>query len=332
MNDDEVITAVREQRDKVHSHTPVEQIISRGRVVRSRRRIPGVAGALTVAAAAALAVTVLGAPGHQHSSRVAGPGTAGKGADRAVREVAYQVAAAAAAGPTIRPGQWVYWQEKIAAIRQPGYSSEDLLPVWMTASPARAAYVSHGKLVFMRTPRGEGSSEFGGPPFIPAGNQRGAAEGFDVGAKVTYAGLGQLPRDPRALYRYLSALRYPSGEPGPPPRRAFVNIESLLSTYVMPPRLTAELFLALGDVPGVRVDRRAVDALGRPAIAFTISFWGGPWARLGILVSRHGYQLLGTEKLGLDHGIYETAILHRALVSGPGVLPQAGQQPGSGTG
>jgi hypothetical protein len=56
MNDDEVITAVREQRDKVHSRTPVDQIISRGRTVRARRRIPRAAGGVTVAAAAAVAL------------------------------------------------------------------------------------------------------------------------------------------------------------------------------------------------------------------------------------------------------------------------------------
>ena len=44
MNDDDVITAVREQRDKVHSRTPVEQIISRGGVVRTRRQVSGAAG------------------------------------------------------------------------------------------------------------------------------------------------------------------------------------------------------------------------------------------------------------------------------------------------
>lgn len=65
MNDDEVVTAVREQLGKVHSDTPLEQIISRGRVVRTRRRVPGLAGALAVAAAAALAVTALAVPGHQ---------------------------------------------------------------------------------------------------------------------------------------------------------------------------------------------------------------------------------------------------------------------------
>jgi hypothetical protein len=67
MKDEELITAVREQRTKVHSPTPVEQIISRGRVVRARRRIPGVAGALAVAAGAAVAVTVLVPASHPAS-------------------------------------------------------------------------------------------------------------------------------------------------------------------------------------------------------------------------------------------------------------------------
>jgi hypothetical protein len=57
MNDDELITILREQRDKVPMNTPVEQIISRGRVVRARRRVPAVAGALGAAAAVAFAVS-----------------------------------------------------------------------------------------------------------------------------------------------------------------------------------------------------------------------------------------------------------------------------------
>src|SRR5215471_8502983 len=65
MNDDDVITVVREHRDKVHSHTPVEQVISGGRVVRRRRRVSGMAGALAVVAASAVAVSVLAGPSHQ---------------------------------------------------------------------------------------------------------------------------------------------------------------------------------------------------------------------------------------------------------------------------
>ena len=65
MNDDELITAVREQRNKVPMTTPVEQVISRGRAMRARRRIPGLAAALAVAAASAVAVAALASASHQ---------------------------------------------------------------------------------------------------------------------------------------------------------------------------------------------------------------------------------------------------------------------------
>jgi hypothetical protein len=59
MNDNELITAVRESFTDVHSTTPAAQIVTRGRTVRTRRRIPVVTGALAVAAGAALALTTL---------------------------------------------------------------------------------------------------------------------------------------------------------------------------------------------------------------------------------------------------------------------------------
>jgi hypothetical protein len=55
MNDDELITMVRAQRHTVPMTTPVDEIISRGRTVRARRRIPVIAGTL-----AAVTGTVLG--------------------------------------------------------------------------------------------------------------------------------------------------------------------------------------------------------------------------------------------------------------------------------
>jgi hypothetical protein len=69
MNDDELITLVREQRTKVPMTTPVEQIVRRGRAVRARRRIPGMAGVLAVAAAAAFTVAALLPAGHQAGPR-----------------------------------------------------------------------------------------------------------------------------------------------------------------------------------------------------------------------------------------------------------------------
>jgi hypothetical protein len=67
MNDDELLTVLREQRDKVPVNTPVERIISRGRAVRARRRVPVVAGAVGAAAAAAFAVTAA-PPASHHTS------------------------------------------------------------------------------------------------------------------------------------------------------------------------------------------------------------------------------------------------------------------------
>jgi len=67
MNDDELTTMVCQSFTGVHTTTPVEQIASRGRAVRARRRIPALAGALAVVAAAALATTSL-LPGTHRAS------------------------------------------------------------------------------------------------------------------------------------------------------------------------------------------------------------------------------------------------------------------------
>ena len=71
MNDSELITAVRESVTGVHTATPVEQIVTRGQAVRARRRIPALAAAMAVVAAAVLAVTAL-LPGLQPASQHSG--------------------------------------------------------------------------------------------------------------------------------------------------------------------------------------------------------------------------------------------------------------------
>lgn len=67
MNDDELITAVKESVTGVHMDIPAGQIVSRSRAIRARRRIPALAGALAVAAGTALAVPMLLPSGHQPS-------------------------------------------------------------------------------------------------------------------------------------------------------------------------------------------------------------------------------------------------------------------------
>jgi hypothetical protein len=58
MNDDELITLLRDQRDRISMATPVAEIIGRGRVVRGRRRVPRLAGAMAAAAGAVAAGAV----------------------------------------------------------------------------------------------------------------------------------------------------------------------------------------------------------------------------------------------------------------------------------
>jgi hypothetical protein len=65
MNDSELITAVQESVADVHTATPVDQIVHRGRALRSRRRLPRVAAVVAVAAGAALAANAL-VPSGQH--------------------------------------------------------------------------------------------------------------------------------------------------------------------------------------------------------------------------------------------------------------------------
>jgi hypothetical protein len=71
MNDDELIMVLREQRGKVPMTTPLEEIISRSRAVRARRRVPRVAAGVAAVAAAAVAVTVSLPASHPAS----GPGS-----------------------------------------------------------------------------------------------------------------------------------------------------------------------------------------------------------------------------------------------------------------
>jgi hypothetical protein len=73
---DELIMTVRESFADVHSATPLEQIVTRSRGIRTRRRIPGLAAALAVAAGVTvLALTALAPashrPGHQPSVQLA---------------------------------------------------------------------------------------------------------------------------------------------------------------------------------------------------------------------------------------------------------------------
>jgi hypothetical protein len=71
MNDNELITLVKESVTDVHMTVPEEQIMSRGRALRARRRIPVLGVALAGAAGAVLAATALVSASHQPDIRLA---------------------------------------------------------------------------------------------------------------------------------------------------------------------------------------------------------------------------------------------------------------------
>jgi hypothetical protein len=268
-----------------------------------------VAGGLTAAVAAAVVVAV------------AVPHPGGAGSAITVRELAYRAAAAAARQPAVRPGQWVYWKETRSRARS------DIFQVWTTADAAKAAFLAHGKIHRIRFPGG-GRQFIGQPEGEPLPG-RGTFTGGQTGAiPVTYAGLGSLPRSLQALLRYLANLPlYHRSGWGPAPDREFAIIEELITTYVMPPRLTAELYRALGEIPGTTVDTHAMDVAGRAGIGFRHPNPPGAAGAAEIIIDPHTYRLMGTASIARPapgsppRALNGTAYLRVALVRGPGVMP-----------
>lgn len=254
-----------------------------------------------------------------------------------VRELAYRTSAAAAAQPNVRPGQWVYWQEK-----QFGGKPDGIFQVWTTADSTKAAYVYRGKVHLIKFTApvmrdGKVVLRHGRPVMKPGGQSIGqpaifvapyggvTTSGVSGRVPICYADLGSLPSSPLALNRYLSGLDLPGW--GPAPVREFEIIKDLLTTYVMPPALTAELYQALGDIPGVTVDQHAVDVAGRHGIGFRVAL---PRSASGgfdeIIINPRSYLLMGQQLIANWPGsrgkvLGGTAILRMALVSGPGKQP-----------
>ena len=212
----------------------------------------------------------------------------------------------------------MYWQEKILGGKPAG-----VFQVWTRADAQKAAYDYRGKVHVMAA----GGQFIGQPDVFVLPHGGGLTLGWASGAvPIRYADLGSLPRSPRALDRYLGRLPLPGW--GPAPFREFEVIKELLTTYVMPPGLTAELYRALGDIPGVTADNHAVDVAGRPGVGFTITM---PPSNGGgkdeIIINARTYHLMGQELIRTAPAgsrgkvLSGTAILRTALVAGPGVLP-----------
>jgi hypothetical protein len=327
-NAGEISRAVRGRLDQAVTGTPARPAPPS----RARRGRLALAGGLSLALAAGVAAVQVAGPGgplHAHGSH---PGAATTIhwalASRSVQQVAYQTAAAAAAQPGVRPGQWIYWKEK-----QLGGRPDGMFQVWTTADSRRAAYVDDkGRVLDIAGCIGHGGScdtQFIGQPAPFVAPHNTSIDGVRGTIPVSYAGLSALPSTPRSLVDYLAGLRFPHWEGwGPAPVRVFEIIKETLTTYVMPPALTAEFYRGLALIPGVTIDHHAVDVAGRPAIGLSIAIpraFGGGLSE--ILIDPRTHQLAGAQLLitphngAAPHVLSGTAILRHAPVPGPGQLP-----------
>lgn len=289
----------------------VRRAAAGGQVFRAGRRRwrLAIAGGLS----AALAATAIGAMTLDRSSAPPVGGTL------TVTELAYRAAAAATRQPAVRPGQWVYRKYLTKDWSRPATTE-----FWTTANSRKAAWVSaNGKVHFF-----SGLASLG-MTAVPFKKVHGEWEYFGFGPfPVTYAELSSLPRGPMALDRYLGRLQ--PRDWGSNAHREFQIISELLTAYVMPPGLTAELYRALGDIPGVTADTHTTDVAGQPGIGFRLPVQDlGSGAAIEIIVSPRTYRLMAYEFVlprtpgprSQALSIKGTAILQETLVSGPGVRP-----------
>ena len=74
-----------------------------------------------------------------------------------------------------------------------------------------------------------------------------------AGSDVSYQQTGSLPTNPAALDAYLAHLEYPNPNATTANKATaeFSDIRDMLTSYVLPPKLTAELYHALADIPTV---------------------------------------------------------------------------------
>jgi hypothetical protein len=115
---------------------------------------------------------------------------------------------------------------------------------------------------------------------------------------------------------------------------AYTIIQNMLSSEILPPSLTAELYHALADVPGVIAKTNVKDIAGQSGVEFILPH--SPYnVNQGTILSATTYQYLGQvtwpsppyvwKKQGSGWSgpglVNEQVLLAQALVSGPGVNP-----------
>jgi len=140
---------------------------------------------------------------------------------------------------------------------------------------------------------------------------------------TVYAKLAKWPTDPDTLLKWLRMGNAKAD------MEAFVNAcQFFVVPRVMPPGLEAATFEAVARIPGIRIDRQAVDALGRRGIA--VSY---PEIYFAFLFDPETYAYLGMSLKGSSgdwiDGKFEDADAYRETrgLEEKGVVDRIGQLP-----
>jgi hypothetical protein len=298
---------------------------------RTLGRVPIMAGATAVAVGVTAAIVALTLPSGGHPSITSAAGTArsagapapDRGASSAASALpsggtpltaqllADFAAKAALSQPAVTPAQWVY--RKIELRRQP-------LPSFI-----------HAKFHYRTVVVENTWTKADGAGFYTTGT---FWEG--VTPSVSYQQIGSLPTNPVALDAYLAHMDYPNPNAtiGNKATAEFSDIRDMLTSYVLPPTLTAELYHALADIPTVIARPSVKDIGGQSGPAFILP-QNGQSVNQEIILSPSSYQLLASADWETGgHWVQqpgggwsgpvpfmETAVLRQAFVSGSGKLP-----------
>jgi hypothetical protein len=280
------VAEVIQAGDRGHRRIILADALTGARVLRrtrSARRVAAVAGLVAVLAGALIAVVV------SSGSAARAPRVI------TVADLANLAATAAARQPDIRPGQWIYrktlnnaWGGAPAGLRI-GISE-----TWSTADGGEQAFYFHGKLMVERSSR------------------------FPQLTNISYKSLDSLAASSQAL---LARLGCHADSPTPRCQGAFTIIGMMLTSWAMRPSITANLYHALADIPGVKVEMNVVDLAGRSGIAFGYPL--GHRTVQEIILNKRTYTYLGSS-FGVNVPASRAdaqALLREALVSGPGIRP-----------
>lgn len=251
------------------------------RAARHRQRRIAIRAGIAAATAAALAATGLALAIQPSSPPPTVALTAKLLADRA--------AAAALTQPTVSGGQWVYrvveWNNPVGLRNARRIGTE---AGWETA---------------------DGQVTYGDNYSV----------GVDTGDQIpSYSQLGSLPASPGALDAYLARIVYPDSTPTPTQRglAAFSVIDDMLTNYVLPPKLQAEVYQALAAIPAVTVDSHVTAIDGQAGVAFVMPATNQS-EKQEIILDASTYRFVGRASWGTKF-FFETAVVKMVIVGAPG--------------